>query len=175
MAPHKNHVSHDKYIDREEECEKSASDIVEQVNVKKESKLKDVIEAALDDAFLLEKMASYENPFSHDKYMDRAEECEKFAIDIVEQVNGNKDLLYNVMDIDGEGALVKKESNDFIRSLSLLKMAANIERKLVSGRLISVINTLFEFTFPTQLIVPNDLVNKSSRLRLKVKLIFLRL
>ena len=106
----------------------------------KESKLKDVIEAALDDAFLLEKMASYENPFSHDKYMDRAEECEKFAIDIVEQVNGNKELLHKVMDIDGEGALVNKKSDNFICSLSLLKMAANKERKMVSGRLISVIN-----------------------------------
>ncbi|CAH3108964.1 unnamed protein product [Pocillopora meandrina] len=96
----------------------------------KESKLKDVIEAALDDAFLLEKMASYENPFSHDKYMDRAEECEKFAIDIVEQVNGNKELLHKVMDIDGEGALVNKKSDNFICSLSLLKMAANKERKM---------------------------------------------
>ena len=106
----------------------------------KESKLKDVIEAALDDAFLLEKMASYENPFSHDKYMDRAEECEKFAIDIVEQVNGNKELLHIVMDIDGEGALVKEKADNFTSSLSLLKMAANKERKMVSGRLISLIN-----------------------------------
>ena len=153
MAPHKNHVSHDKYIDREEECEKPAIDNVEQVNDKKEllhkdmdiemkargkrekgkeSKLKDVIEAALDDAFLLEKMASYENPFSHDKYMDHAEEREKFAIDIIEQVNGNKELLHIVMDIDGEGALVKNKSDNFICSLSLLKMAANKERKMVS-------------------------------------------
>ena len=106
----------------------------------KESKLKDVIEAALDDAFLLEKMASYENPFSHDKYMDRAEECEKFAIDIVEQVNGNKKLLHIVMDIDGEGALVKEKADNFTSNLSLLKMAANKERKMVSGRLISLIN-----------------------------------
>ena len=155
MAPNKNHVSHDKNIDREEECEKPAIDNVEQVNDKKEllhkdmdiemkargkrekgkeSKLKDVIEAALDDAFLLEKMASYENPFSHDKYMDRAKECEKFAIDIVEQVNGNKELLHKVMDIDGEGALVNKKSNNFICSLSLLKMAVDKERKMVSGR-----------------------------------------
>ena len=110
-----------------------------------ESEKGSIIEAALDNAFLLEKMASYENHFSHDKYMDRAEECEKFAIDIVEQVNDNKELLHKVMDIDGEGALVKKESNDFIRSLSLLKMAANKERKMVSGKLISLMNTLFEF------------------------------
>ena len=44
------------------------------------------------------------------------------------------------MDIDGEGTLVKEKSNDFIRSLSLLKMAANKERKMVSGRSISLIN-----------------------------------
>ena len=106
----------------------------------KESKLKDVIGVALDDAFLLEKMASYENPFSHDKYMDRAKGCEKFAIDIVEQVNGNKELLHKVMDIDGEGALVNKKSNNFICSLSLLKMAVDKERKMVSGRLISLTN-----------------------------------
>ena len=78
--------------------------------------------------------------------MDRAEECEKFAIDIVEQVNDNKELLHKVMDIDGEGALVKEKSNDFIRSLSLLKMAANKERKMVSGKLISLMNTLFVLT-----------------------------
>ena len=107
------------------------------------SKPKEVIEAALDNAFLLEKMSTYEN---HDKYMVRAEECEKFAIDIVEQVNDNRELLHKVMDFDGEGALVKKESNDFIRSLSLLKMAADKERKMVSGKLISLMNTLFEFT-----------------------------
>ena len=105
-----------------------------------ESEKGSIIEAALDNAFLLEKMASYENHFSHDKYMDRAEKCEKFAIDIVEQVNDSKELLHKVMDIDGKGALVNKESNDFIRSLSLLKMAADKERKMVSGRSISLIN-----------------------------------
>ena len=105
-----------------------------------ESEKGSIIEAALDNAFLLEKMASYENHFSHDKYMDRAEKCEKFAIDIVEQVNDSKELLHKVMDIDGKGALVNKESNDFIRSLSLLKMAADKERKMVSERSISLIN-----------------------------------
>ena len=109
-------------------------------NNPQESEKGSIIEAALDNAFLLEKMASYENHFSHDKYMDRAEECEKFAIDIVEQVNDDKELLHKVMDIDGKGALVEKESNDFIRSLSLLKMAADKERKMVSGRSISLIN-----------------------------------
>ena len=104
-----------------------------------ESEKGSIIEAALDNAFLLEKMASYKNHFSHDKYMDRAEKCEKFAIDIVEQVNNNEEL-HKVMDIDGKRALVKKESNDFIRSLSLLKMAADKERKMVSGRSISLIN-----------------------------------
>ena len=104
-----------------------------------ESEKGSIIEAALDNAFLLEKMASYKNHFSHDKYMDRAEKCEKFAIDIVEQVNDNEEL-HKVMDIDGKRALVKKESNDFIRSLSLLKMAADKERKMVSGRSISLIN-----------------------------------
>lgn len=105
-----------------------------------ESEKGSIIEAALDNAFLLEKMASYKNHFSHDKYMDRAEKCEKFAIDIVEQVNDDKELLHKVMDIDGEGALVNKESNDFIPSLSLLKMAADKECKMVSGRSISLIN-----------------------------------
>ena len=107
-----------------------------------ESEKGSIIEAALDNAFLLEKMASYKNHFSHDKYMDRAEKCEKFAIDIVEQVNDDKELelLHKVMDIDGKGALVNKESNDFIPSLSLLKMAADKERKMVSGRSISLIN-----------------------------------
>ena len=100
---------------------------------RKESKLADIIEAALDDAYLLEKIASYEHHYSRDEYMDRAKEYETFAADIVEQISAS-DLtqLHKIMVIKGEGSRsLSTEPKDFIQSLSLLKMAANKQRKLV--------------------------------------------
>lgn len=101
----------------------------------KESKSADVIEAALDDAYLLEKIASYEHHYSREEYRQRAMEYEKFAADIVEQVNPS-DLkeLHEIMDIHGNGCLLKKKSRNFNQSLSLLKMAADKKRKQVSIR-----------------------------------------
>ena len=75
---------------------------------RKESKFTDIIEAALDDAHLLEKVASYEHYYSRDEYKRRAEEYETFAADIVEQVDAS-DLngqLQEIMDIEGNGALL---------------------------------------------------------------------
>ena len=54
---------------------------------KEESKSTDIIEAALDDAYLLKKIASYEHYYSRDEYKRRAEEYETFATDIVQQVD----------------------------------------------------------------------------------------
>ena len=53
----------------------------------KESKFADIIEAALDDSYLLEKIASYEHYYSRDEYKHRAEKYETFAADIVEQAD----------------------------------------------------------------------------------------
>lgn len=100
---------------------------------RKESKFSDVIEAALDDAYLLEKIASYEHHYSREEYKKRAMKYEEFAIDIVNQVkSSNLKQLHEIMDTDGRGSLLKKKPNNFIQSLSLLKMAADKQRKKAS-------------------------------------------
>ena len=102
---------------------------------RKESKFADIIEAALDDAYLLEKIASYEHYYSRDEYKRRAEEYETFAADIVEQVD-TSDLhqLHEIMDINGNGSLLNKTPANFNQSLSLLKLAADKKRKRVGIR-----------------------------------------
>ena len=95
----------------------------------------DVIEAALDNAYLLEKIAAYEHHYSRDEYENRAKEYEKFAADIVEQTSASDSKqLHKIMDIEGNGPLLTEnsKSEDFNESLSLLKMAANKQRKSVS-------------------------------------------
>ena len=114
---------------------------------RKESKFKDIIEAALDDAYLLEKIASYEQYYSRDEYKRRAEEYETFAADIVEQVD-TSDLtqLHEIMDIEGNGSLLNKTPANFNQSLSLLKLAADKKRKRVGIRLDEVIFLFVKFT-----------------------------
>ena len=98
--------------------------------VKKESNLEDVIEAALRNAHLLEKIALYEHHDSRDKYTRRAEKYEKFAADVVEE-STNWTQLQTIMDVEGTGCLVNSKSDDFSQSLSLLKIAADKKRKKV--------------------------------------------
>ena len=95
----------------------------------KESKLQDVIEAALHDAHLLEKIALYEHHYSRDEYTNRAEEYEKFAADVVEE--SNLEQLHVIMDVEGTGCLLQERPEDFNQSLSLLKIAADKQRKRV--------------------------------------------
>ena len=95
----------------------------------KVSKLQDVIEAALHDAHLLEKIALYEHHYSRDEYTKRAEEYEKFAADVVEE--SNLEQLHVIMDVKGTGCLLRKRPEDFNQSLSLLKIAADKQRKRV--------------------------------------------
>ena len=95
----------------------------------KESKLQDVIEAALHDAHLLEKIALYEHNYSRDEYTKRAEEYEKFAADVVEE--SNLQQLHVIMDVEGTGCLLQERPEDFNHSLSLLKIAADKQRKRV--------------------------------------------
>ena len=103
---------------------------------RKESKSTDIIEAALDDAYLLEKIASYEHYYSRDEYKRRAEKYEKFAADIVEQVDtSNLNQLHEIMDIKGSGSLLNKTPVNFNQSVSLLKLAADKKRKRVGIRL----------------------------------------
>ena len=93
------------------------------------SKSTDVIEAALDDSYLLEKVAAYEHHYSRDEYLGRAKEYEQFAVDIIEQAGASQ--LSKIIDIEGKGPLLNKAPKDFIQSLSLLKKAADKQRKLV--------------------------------------------
>ena len=103
---------------------------------RKKSKFADIIEAALDDAYLLEKIASYEHYYSRDEYKHRAEQYETFAADIVEQVDTSKlNQLHEIMDIEGNGSLLNKIPANFNQSLSLLKLAADKQRKRVSTTL----------------------------------------
>ena len=99
---------------------------------RKESKFSDIIEASLDDAYLLEKIASYEHYYSRDEYKHRAEEYETFAADIVEQVDTSDfNQLHEIMDIEGNGSLLSKAPANFNQTLSLLKLAADKQRKRV--------------------------------------------
>ena len=103
---------------------------------RKESKFADIIEASLDDAYLLEKIASYEHHYSRDEYKKQVMEYEKFATDIVEQIDtANLNQLHEIMDIKGNGSLLKKKPINFNQSLSLLKIAADKKRKWVGIRL----------------------------------------
>ena len=94
-----------------------------------ESKLADVIEAALHDAHLLEKIALFEHHFSRDEYTRRAEVYETFATDVV--AGSSLEQLHVIMDIDGTGCLLQERPKEFNQSLSLLKIAADKERKKV--------------------------------------------
>lgn len=96
---------------------------------RKESKFEDVIEASLDDAYLLEKIASYEHHYSLEEYTRRALECEQFATDVVE--GSDLGQLHEIMDVEGDGCLMQKKPRNFNQSLSLLKIAADKERKRV--------------------------------------------
>ena len=95
----------------------------------KGSKFEDGIEASLDGAHLLEKIALYEHHYSRDEYTMRALEYEKFATDVVE--GSNLGQLHEIMDVEGSGCLLKRKPRNFNQSLSLLKIAADKKRKRV--------------------------------------------
>ena len=100
------------------------------------TKKEDVIEAALHDANLLEKIALYEHHYSRDEYTRRAAAYEKFAIDVVEGSTWAQ--LLKIMDDKGTGCLITNKKGDFNQSLSLLKTAADEERKLVCMALLLI-------------------------------------
>lgn len=91
----------------------------------------DIIKAALENACLLEKIAANESDYDRYEYRQRAMECEKFATDIVEQIRASDSRkLYKIMDIKGDGPLLNRNHENFAESLSLLKMAADTQRKM---------------------------------------------
>ena len=109
------------------------------------TKREDVIEGALHDANLLEKIALYEHHYSRDEYTRRAEEYEKFAIDVVE--GSTWDQLLQIMDDKGTGCLLTNKPGDFNQSLSLLKTAADKERKLVCMALLLICPSKIQRSF----------------------------
>ena len=112
------------------------------------TKREDVIEGALHDANLLEKIALYEHHYSRDEYTRRAEAYEKFAIDVVE--GSTWDQLLEIMDDKGTGCLLRNKDNkrgDFNQSLSLLKTAADKERKLVCMALLLICPSKIQRSF----------------------------
>ena len=96
---------------------------------RRDRKFKDIIEICLDDAYLLEKIALYEHHYSRDEYMNRALEYEKFAADVIE--GSNLGQLHEILDVEGSGCLLQEKPVNFNQSLSLLKIAADKERKRV--------------------------------------------
>ena len=110
----------------------------DQEGTKKEDsrKSEDVIEAALHDANLLEKIALYEHHYSRDEYTRRAEVYEKFATDVIE--GSTWDQLLEIMDDKGTGCLLTNKPGDFNQSLSLLTTAADKERKRVCMALLII-------------------------------------
>ena len=109
------------------------------------TKKEDVIEGALHDANLLEKIALYEHHYSQDEYTRRAEAYEKFAIDVVE--GSTWDQLLKIMDDKGTGCLLTNKPGNFIQSLSLLKTAADKERKLVCMDLLLIYPSKIQRSF----------------------------
>lgn len=91
----------------------------------------DIVQAALDDACLMEKIASYEHHYSREEYKSAAQAFETFATDIIERTASNEHYDLKIMDIEGNGCLLTEKPENFIQSLSLLKIAANKGRKKV--------------------------------------------
>ncbi|RMX40941.1 hypothetical protein pdam_00023755, partial [Pocillopora damicornis] len=97
---------------------------------KEKKKKEDVIESSLHDAYLLDETSSLKHYNSRDVYRESAEAYETFAAGVLEKASQNE--LYQIMDIKGEGCLLKNNPNQhrsFIQSLSLLKSAVNKGRK----------------------------------------------
>ena len=102
---------------------------------KEKKKKEDVIESSLHDAYLLDETSSLKHYNSRDVYRESAEAYETFAAGVLEKASQNE--LYQIMDIKGEGCLLKNNPNQhrsFIQSLSLLKSAVNKGRKKVCSR-----------------------------------------
>ena len=102
---------------------------------KEKKKKEDVIESSLHDAYLLDETSSLKHYNSRDVYRESAEAYETFAVGVLEKAAQNE--LYLIMDIKGEGCLLKNNPNqhrNFIQSLSLLKSAVNKGRKKVCSR-----------------------------------------
>ena len=89
----------------------------------------DVIATALRDAHLLEMIAGNDLHQHKQKYEERANEIEKFAVAVVE--GSTRDQLIDIMDTKGDGCLKINKPWNFSQSLRLIKIAADEKRKKV--------------------------------------------
>ena len=94
-----------------------------------EDENQDVIASALRDSHLLEMIAGNDLHQHKDEYEKRANEVEEFAVAIVE--GSTREQLIDIMDTKGDGCLKQQKPWNFSQSLSLLKIAADEERKKV--------------------------------------------
>ncbi|XP_068731946.1 short transient receptor potential channel 6-like [Montipora capricornis] len=123
----------------------SASTSLKDEGKRRENEEQDVIVAALRDSHLLQMIAS--NNLRHNKkeYQGRADEIEEFAIAVVE--GSTHEQLRDIMDTQGGGCLKQDKPENFSQSLSVLKIAADLERiKFVaSGKCQTILNEVIYF------------------------------
>ena len=94
-----------------------------------EDENQDVIASALRDSHLLEMIAGNDLHQHKGEYKKRANEVEEFALAVVE--GSTREQLIDIMDTKGDGCLKQQKPWNFSQSLSLLKIAADEERKKV--------------------------------------------
>jgi len=94
-----------------------------------EDENQDVIASALRDSHLLEMIAGNDLHQHKDEYEKRANEIEEFAVAVIE--GSTRKQLIDIMDTKGDGCLRQQNPWNFSQSLSLLKIAADEERKKV--------------------------------------------
>ncbi|XP_068695743.1 short transient receptor potential channel 4-like [Montipora foliosa] len=94
---------------------------------RKENEEEDVIVAALRDSHLLQTIAGNDIHQHKKEYQKRAEIIEEFAKAVVEESMCELEL-HDIMDTQGEGCLKQGKPENFIQSLSVLKIATDLER-----------------------------------------------
>ena len=96
----------------------------------KENEEEDVIVAALRDSHLLQTIAGNDIHQHKEEYQQRAEKIEEFAKAVIEESTCEHEL-HDIMDTQGEGCLKQGKPEKFIQSLSVLKIATDLERMKV--------------------------------------------
>ncbi|XP_074637783.1 short transient receptor potential channel 5-like isoform X2 [Acropora palmata] len=114
-----------------------------------EDENQDVIASALRDSHLLEMIAGNDLHQHKDEYEKRANEIEEFAVAVIE--GSTRKQLIDIMDTKGDGCLRQQNPWNFSQSLSLLKIAADEERKkfVASAKCESILNEVVYFGCPS--------------------------
>ncbi|XP_068731801.1 transient-receptor-potential-like protein [Montipora capricornis] len=114
-----------------------------------ENEDKDVIVAALRDSHLLQTIAGNDIHQHKKEYEQAADEIQKFAVAVVEE--STYEQLLNIMDTQGDGCLKQNKPENFSQSLSVLKIAADLERiKFVaSDKCQTILNEVIYYGCPS--------------------------